>query len=90
MISRKRFWLSGFWLFLLLAGCGGEADQRQGSTYVMPSPATVLLTDMEGRHTDLQAVLDGERGRLVYVDLWASWCLPCRASMPASAKLRKL
>ena len=32
--------------------------------------------------------LSDYRGRVVFVDFWASWCLPCLLSLPAYEKIR--
>ncbi len=37
----------------------------------------------------LDSLLANSKDSLIYVDIWASWCAPCRAEMPHSKALRK-
>ena len=50
-----------------------------------PRPATELtFLGPDGRETSLSSF----KGRTVLLNLWATWCLPCRAEMPALDRLQ--
>lgn len=47
-----------------------------------------VLSDVKDSKITWKTLVSRYKGSLVYVDLWASWCAPCKAEMPASELLR--
>lgn len=56
------------------------STQPQAATHTLPS---FTMLDATGNKLDLQQF----KGKKVFVNLWATWCPPCRAEMPSIDKL---
>ncbi len=47
------------------------------------------LYDINMKQVDFANQMNFYKGKVVYIDVWASWCGPCRAAMPAAKDLRE-
>jgi thiol-disulfide isomerase/thioredoxin len=49
----------------------------------------LILKDINGHTFDYKNILNKYKGKVIYVDLWASWCAPCLESIPYSKQLKE-
>ena len=64
----------------------GKAERSAAMQTGLPQHQTPDLTvqDMQGNTLTLSAL----KGKVVFINFWATWCPPCREEMPTIQKLR--
>jgi len=72
-----------FVLLLMIAGCKPRQSMTPSSTNHPPA-AAFSLTDINGQKLELSSY----RGKVVMLDFWATWCVPCRAEIPHFVELQ--
>lgn len=48
----------------------------------------LVLQNIAGNRLSLAEIIERHRAKVIYLDMWASWCGPCRKEMPASRQLK--
>ncbi|MFC1523177.1 TlpA family protein disulfide reductase [Thermodesulfobacteriota bacterium] len=70
---------------LIVGGCREQFEySRSFATVDKPAP-DFTLQDTEGKTWQLTDL----RGKVVFVNFWATWCPPCREEMPSMGALAK-
>lgn len=80
----KRYRIAAISVLTLIAGAFAlyQADEQLPTGIDAPN---FKLTTLDGKEVELSKL----RGKPVLLDFWATWCPPCRASLPHTQRMSK-
>jgi len=92
MTTRRKALLAGATFIALLASAGvyrrwatDDGPKAKLALHAQPRPLPPLaFSDEQGKRTSLADF----RGRVVLLNIWATWCGPCREEMPTLDRLQ--
>jgi len=74
----KKLLTASLLVVALVAGCTKKSDQ-------LTAAPDFTLQDLSGKNLRLSDY----KGKVVLLDFWATWCPPCRATIPGIERLHK-
>src|SRR5262249_7728420 len=88
MMRRSNMWIAAGWL-LLAASSFALAQQAPRNFVLQEAPKSIAAIGFEDEQGRAQNIGDFQ-GKVVLLNIWATWCSPCRQEMPALDHLQVL
>jgi cytochrome c biogenesis protein CcmG/thiol:disulfide interchange protein DsbE len=83
-------WLAGALLCLALSGCKESEQKAASGDPAAPSGKAEPAISLQAvKYPELQQAIQAQRGRVVVLDVWATWCGPCKKEFPHLVKLHQ-
>jgi thiol-disulfide isomerase/thioredoxin len=88
-VAKKRVYpvsvILALYIIMMVFGCSNPPSESESAVQVGKPAPSFKLPDLNGREISL----DQYKGRVVMLDFWATWCGPCRMTMPLFERLQK-
>jgi thiol-disulfide isomerase/thioredoxin len=62
---------------------------QNGAEAVINNSGKIIFEPIDKQFTDLDQILASHRGKVVFIDIWGTWCGPCREEFAYLEELKK-